>query len=176
MKIKINKQKTAFTLSVIFIAVSFAVKSNNFLNSINAIFYKDKISIDKKESERFKEEDIKSRIGEILKTLKEGNDYIKKDIKNKNVSKEGEEIIDVAIEATESIESSIKGLENYINKEKDIKNGIILRAYYRDLKTYLKKGDFESADKILKNKIRFLIKELQGTVKLFNLNIGNESL
>ncbi|RXM61300.1 hypothetical protein DP145_00795 [Clostridium tetani] len=160
MKIKINKQKIAFSLSVIFIALSFAVKSNNFLNSINTIFYKDKISIAKKESERFKEEDIKSRIGEILKTLKEGNDYIEKDIKNKDISKESEEIIDISLEATESIESSIKGLENYINKEKDIKNSIVLRAYYRDLKTYLKKGDFKGADNVLKNKIKFLIKEL----------------
>lgn len=156
MKIKINKQKIAFSLSVIFITLSFAVKSNNFLNSIDTIFYKDNVSITKNEPERLKEEDIKNRIGEILKTLKEGNAYIEKDIKNKNVSKESEEIIDSSIEATESIENSIKGLQYYTNKEKDIKNSIVLRAYYRDLKTYLKKGNFKGADNILKNKIKFL--------------------
>ncbi|SDL29854.1 hypothetical protein SAMN05216497_11739 [Clostridium cochlearium] len=160
MKTKINKQKIAFGLSVIFITLSFAVKSNNFLNSINTIFYKDNISITKNESERLKEEDIKNRIGEILNTLKEGNVYIEKDIKNKNVSKESQEIIDVSIEATESIENSIKGLQYYTNKEKDIKNSIVLRAYYRDLKTYLKKGDFESADNILKNKIKILVDKI----------------
>ncbi|WP_096635459.1 hypothetical protein [Clostridium cochlearium] len=160
MKTKINKQKIAFGLSVIFITLSFAVKSNNFLNSINTIFYKDNISITKNESERLKEEDIKNRIGEILNTLKEGNVYIEKDIKNKNVSKESEEIIDVSIEATESIENSLKGLQYYTNKEKDIKNSIVLRAYYRDLKTYLKKGDFESADNILKNKIKILVDKI----------------
>ncbi|CDI49828.1 transcriptional regulator [Clostridium tetani] len=160
MKISITKSKIAFTLSIIFVTLSFVVKSNNFLNSINTIFDKDKVFIAKKEPEILKEENIKNRIGEILKTLKEGNDYIEKDIKNKNVLKESEEIIDISIEATESIEISIKSLKNYTNKEKDIKNSIVLRAYYRDLKTYLKKGDFESADKILKNKIRFLIKEL----------------
>ncbi|SNV81450.1 hypothetical protein [Clostridium cochlearium] len=160
MKTKINKQKIAFGLSVIFITLSFAVKSNNFLNSINTIFYKDNISITKNESERLKEEDIKNRIGEILNTLKEGNVYIEKDIKNKNVSKESEEIIDASIEATESIENSLKGLQYYTNKEKDIKNSIVLRAYYRDLKTYLKKGDFESADNILKNKIKILVDKI----------------
>lgn len=160
MKTKINKQKIAFGLSVIFITLSFAVKSNNFLNSINTIFYKDNISITKNESERLKEEDIKNRIGEILNTLKEGNVYIEKDIKNKNVSKESQEIIDVSIEATESIENSLKGLQYYTNKEKDIKNSIVLRAYYRDLKTYLKKGDFESADNILKNKIKILVDKI----------------
>ncbi|WP_270474786.1 hypothetical protein [Clostridium cochlearium] len=160
MKIKINKQKIAFGLSVIFITLSFAVKSNNFLNSINTIFYKDNVSITKNESEMLKEEDIKNRIGEILNTLKEGNVYIEKDIKNKNVSKESQEIIDVSIEATESIENSIKGLQYYTNKEKDIKNSIVLRAYYRDLKTYLKKGDFESADNILKNKIKILVDKI----------------
>lgn len=160
MKTKINKQKIAFGLSVIFITLSFAVKSNNFLNSINTIFYKDNVSITKNESERLKEEDIKNRIGEILNTLKEGNVYIEKDIKNKNVSKESQEIIDVSIEATESIENSLKGLQYYTNKEKDIKNSIVLRAYYRDLKTYLKKGDFESADNILKNKIKILVDKI----------------
>ena len=160
MKTKINKQKIAFGLSVIFITLSFAIKSNNFLNSINTIFYKDNISITKNESERLKEEDIKNRIGEILNTLKEGNVYIEKDIKNKNVSKESQEIIDVSIEATESIENSLKGLQYYTNKEKDIKNSIVLRAYYRDLKTYLKKGDFEGADNILKNKIKFLVDKI----------------
>ncbi|SQB35734.1 hypothetical protein [Clostridium cochlearium] len=160
MKTKINKQKIAFGLSVIFITLSFAVKSNNFLNSINTIFYKDNVSITKNESEMLKEEDIKNRIGEILKTLKEGNVYIEKDIKNKNVSKESQEIIDVSIEATESIENSLKGLQYYTNKEKDIKNSIVLRAYYRDLKTYLKKGDFESADNILKNKIKILVDKI----------------
>ncbi|NME95945.1 hypothetical protein HF847_08065 [Clostridium cochlearium] len=160
MKTKINKQKIAFGLSVIFITLSFAVKSNNFLNSINTIFYKDNVSITKNESEMLKEEDIKNRIGEILNTLKEGNVYIEKDIKNKNVSKESQEIIDVSIEATESIENSIKGLQYYTNKEKDIKNSIVLRAYYRDLKTYLKKGDFESADNILKNKIKILVDKI----------------
>lgn len=160
MKTKINKQKIAFGLSVIFITLSFAVKSNNFLNSINTIFYKDNVSITKNESEMLKEEDIKNRIGEILNTLKEGNVYIEKDIKNKNVSKESEEIIDASIEATESIENSIKGLQYYTNKEKDIKNSIVLRAYYRDLKTYLKKGDFESADNILKNKIKILVDKI----------------
>ena len=160
MKIKINKQKIAFGLSVIFITLSFAVKSNNFLNSINTIFYKNNISITKNESERLKEEDIKKRIGEVLNTLKEGNVYIEKDIKNKNVSKESEEIIDASIEATESIENSIKGLQHYTNKEKDIKNSIVLRAYYRDLKTYLKKGDFEGADNILKNKIKSLVDKI----------------
>lgn len=160
MKTKINKQKIAFGLSVIFITLSFAVKSNNFLNSINTIFYKDNISITKNESERLKEEDIRNRIEEILNTLKEGNVYIEKDIKNKNVSKESEEIIDASIEATESIENSIKGLQYYTNKEKDIKNSIVLRAYYRDLKTYLKKGDFESADNILKNKIKILVDKI----------------
>ncbi|MCR1971699.1 hypothetical protein [Clostridium cochlearium] len=160
MKIKINKQKIAFSLSVIFITLSFAVKSNNFLNSINTIFYKDNISITKNESERLKEEDIRNRIEEILKILKEGNVYIEKDIKNKNVSKESEEIIDASIEATESIENSLKGLQYYTNKEKDIKNSIVLRAYYRDLKTYLKKGDFEGADNILKNKIKFLVDKI----------------
>lgn len=160
MKTKINKQKIAFGLSVIFITLSFAVKSNNFLNSINTIFYKDNVSITKNESEMLKEEDIKNRIGELLKTLKEGNVYIEKDIKNKNVSKESQEIIDVSIEATESIENSLKGLQYYTNKEKDIKNSIVLRAYYRDLKTYLKKGDFESADNILKNKIKILVDKI----------------
>lgn len=160
MKTKINKQKIAFGLSVIFITLSFAVKSNNFLNSINTIFYKDNVSITKNESEMLKEEDIKNRIGEILNTLKEGNVYIEKDIKNKNVSKESQEIIDVSIEATESIENSLKGLQYYTNKEKDIKNSIVLRAYYRDLKTYLKKGDFESADNILKNKIKILVDKI----------------
>lgn len=160
MKTKINKQKIAFGLSVIFITLSFAVKSNNFLNSINTIFYKDNVSITKNESEMLKEEDIKNRIGEILNTLKEGNVYIEKDIKNKNVSKESQEIIDASIEATESIENSIKGLQYYTNKEKDIKNSIVLRAYYRDLKTYLKKGDFESADNILKNKIKILVDKI----------------
>ncbi|NOH16450.1 hypothetical protein [Clostridium cochlearium] len=160
MKIKINKQKIAFSLSVIFITLSFAVKSNNFLNSINTIFYKDNVSITKNESERLKEEDIKKRIGEVLNTLKEGNVYIEKDIKNKNVSKESEEIIDASIEATESIENSIKGLQYYTNKEKDIKNSIVLRAYYRDLKTYLKNGDFEGADNILKNEIKFLVDKI----------------
>lgn len=160
MKIKINKQKIAFGLSVIFITLSFAIKSNNFLNSINTIFYKDNVSITKNESEMLKEEDIKNRIGEILNTLKEGNVYIEKDIKNKNVSKESQEIIDASIEATESIENSIKGLQYYTNKEKDIKNSIVLRAYYRDLKTYLKKGDFESADNILKNKIKILVDKI----------------
>lgn len=160
MKTKINKQKIAFGLSVIFITLSFAVKSNNFLNSINTIFYKDNVSITKNESEMLKEEDIKNRIEEILNTLKEGNVYIEKDIKNKNVSKESQEIIDVSIEATESIENSLKGLQYYTNKEKDIKNSIVLRAYYRDLKTYLKKGDFESADNILKNKIKILVDKI----------------
>ncbi|MCG4581079.1 DUF357 domain-containing protein [Clostridium cochlearium] len=160
MKTKINKQKIAFGLSVIFITLSFAVKSNNFLNSINTIFYKDNVSITKNESEMLKEEDIKNRIGEILNTLKEGNVYIEKDIKNKNVSKESQEIIDASIEATESIENSLKGLQYYTNKEKDIKNSIVLRAYYRDLKTYLKKGDFESADNILKNKIKILVDKI----------------
>lgn len=160
MKTKINKQKIAFGLSVIFITLSFAVKSNNFLNSINTIFYKDNISITKNESERLKEEDIRNRIEEILNTLKEGNVYIEKDIKNKNVSKESEEIIDASIEATESIENSLKGLQYYTNKEKDIKNSIVLRAYYRDLKTYLKKGGFEGADNILKNKIKILVDKI----------------
>ena len=82
MKTKINKQKIAFGLSVIFITLSFAVKSNNFLNSINTIFYKDNVSITKNESEMLKEEDIKNRIGEILNTLKEGNVYIEKDIRS----------------------------------------------------------------------------------------------
>lgn len=160
MKTKINKQKIAFGLSVIFITLSFAVKSNNFLNSINTIFYKDNVSITKNESEMLKEEDIKNRIGELLNTLKEGNVYIEKDIKNKNVSKESEKIIDASIEATESIENSIKGLQHYTNKEKDIKNSIVLRAYYRDLKTYLKKGGFEGADNILKNKIKILVDKI----------------
>ena len=160
MKTKINKQKIAFSLSVIFITLSFAVKSNNFLNSRNTIFYKDNVSITKNELESLNEVDIKNRIGEILKTLKEGNAYIEKDIKNKNVSKESEEIIDISIEATEIIENSIKGLQHYTNKEKDIKNSIVLRAYYRDLKTYLKKGDFEGADNILKTKIKILVDKI----------------